>query len=289
MNVPNQFVKRAAGWTAGYLGQLLRPRRELCGVLLYHRTYDDRQSSKPSWNVAPANMRSQLRGLKDRGVRFVSLGEIVVTLGAGEPLPDRCVAVTFDDIYENNFTNAVPILSELVIPATFFVATAYIGSDEPFPFDGWAKSQRDEVEPHAWLPISKKSLAALSRTTLMSLGSHTHTHQDFRGRDADFERDLQASLDALRTYGVESPALAFPAGRQRLGYISEGMISAAQRIGITGAMTTDGASPFCSHNGFLVGRFNVFDWDTPATLMGKLGGWYDWAPRLQESMSSLIR
>jgi peptidoglycan/xylan/chitin deacetylase (PgdA/CDA1 family) len=234
-------------------------------------------------------MRAQLRGLKDRGVRFVSVGEIVAMLRAGEPLPGRCVAVTFDDIYENNFANAVPILSELEIPATFFVATAYIGSDEPFPFDGWAITRRDQVDRDAWLPISKESLAELSKMTPMSIGSHTHTHQDLRGRDADFERDLQASLDALRAYGVAGPALAFPAGRQRLGYISNGMISAAQRMGIAYAMTTDGSSPFCSHDGFLIGRFNVFDWDTPATLMGKLGGWYDWAPRLQESMASLIR
>jgi peptidoglycan/xylan/chitin deacetylase (PgdA/CDA1 family) len=234
-------------------------------------------------------MRAQLRGLKDRGVRFVSLGEIAATLRSGEPLPDRCVAVTFDDIYENNFANAVPILSELEIPATFFVATTYIGSDEPFPFDGWAMTRKHGVDRHAWLPIRKESLAALSKMNLMSIGSHTHTHQDFRGRDADFERDLEASLDALRAYGVESPALAFPAGRQRLGYISQGMISAAQRMGVACAMTTDGSSPFCSHGGFLIGRFNVFDWDTPATLMGKLGGWYDWAPRLQESVASLIR
>jgi peptidoglycan/xylan/chitin deacetylase (PgdA/CDA1 family) len=234
-------------------------------------------------------MRAQLGGLKDRGVRFVSLGEMVATLRAGEPLLDGCVAVTFDDIYENNFANAVPILSELEIPATFFVATAYIGSDEPFPFDGWAKTRRDGIDRHAWLPISKNSLATLSKMSPMSLGSHTHTHQDFRGRDADFERDLQTSLEALRAYEVEKPALAFPAGRQRLGYISEGMISAAQRMGITCAVTTDGSSPFCSHDEFLIGRFNVFDWDTPATLMGKLGGWYDWAPRLQESLASLIR
>jgi hypothetical protein len=129
-----------------------------------------------------------------------SPGEIVATLRAGEPLPDRCVAVTFDDVYENNYADAVPILGELEIPATVFVATAYIGSGEPFPFDGWAKTRRDAVDRHAWLPISKESLSALSKMTLISIGPHT-----------------------------------------------------------------------------------------PATLMGKLAGWYDWAPRLQESMSSLIR
>jgi peptidoglycan/xylan/chitin deacetylase (PgdA/CDA1 family) len=287
--VPTQFVKRAAGWTAGCLGQLLPARRPMCGVLLYHRTFDDsRCGSQASWNVTPRNMRTQFAGLKERGVRFVSLRDFIDLIRDGEQSAERCVAVTFDDIYENNFTAAVPILKELEIPATFFVTTGYIGSQEPFPFDAWAKSQCGHVDREAWLPISNQSVAALSKTPNMTLGSHTHTHQDFRGREGDFERDLQESLGVLHAYGVENPTFAFPAGRQRLGYISDGMISAARRLGVAAAMTTDGVSPLRSHDGYLIGRFNVFDWDRPRTLLGKLGGWYEWAPRLQESVAGLI-
>ena len=57
-------------------------------------------------------------------------------------------AITFDDGFENNYVNAWPVLKELNLPATIFVATKYLDSDVPFPFDDWSaagSSARSEV------------------------------------------------------------------------------------------------------------------------------------------------
>ena len=43
-------------------------------------------------------------------------------------VPDNAVVVTFDDGYRDNYLNAFPILKELSIPATIFLATDAIGS-----------------------------------------------------------------------------------------------------------------------------------------------------------------
>jgi peptidoglycan/xylan/chitin deacetylase (PgdA/CDA1 family) len=42
-------------------------------------------------------------------------------------LPRRAACVTFDDGYENNVTLALPVLVRLRVPASFFVATGYVG------------------------------------------------------------------------------------------------------------------------------------------------------------------
>jgi peptidoglycan/xylan/chitin deacetylase (PgdA/CDA1 family) len=41
-------------------------------------------------------------------------------------LPERAAAITFDDGYADNFTQALPLLREQGLPATFFVATGFL-------------------------------------------------------------------------------------------------------------------------------------------------------------------
>ena len=58
--------------------------------------------------------------------RVLSLDEIAKTLTRGEPLPDRVVALTFDDGYESNYRLAFPSLREFGLPATIFLCTGFI-------------------------------------------------------------------------------------------------------------------------------------------------------------------
>lgn len=53
------------------------------------------------------------------------LGEAILALARGT-LPARALAITFDDGYADNAEVAVPILSELRLPATFFVSSGFL-------------------------------------------------------------------------------------------------------------------------------------------------------------------
>jgi peptidoglycan/xylan/chitin deacetylase (PgdA/CDA1 family) len=62
----------------------------------------------------------------------ISLDEMVERLAAGEPQPPRAVALTFDDGYLDNFTQAFPILQRHGLNGTFYVTTNCIDNRELF-------------------------------------------------------------------------------------------------------------------------------------------------------------
>src|SRR5262245_11013158 len=102
-------------------------------VLIYHRVH----SGSPLFSIersTPEAFRRQMTYLA-REFHVLPLHDIVRRLRAGDPLPPRPVAVTFDDGYADNYTVAYPILRELGLPATIFLTSGAIGTEEPLWFD----------------------------------------------------------------------------------------------------------------------------------------------------------
>ena len=88
-------------------------------ILCYHRISDTAIIDINKLSVSPKNFRSHLVFLS-QNKKFVSLQEIVEA-----PSPNT-VALTFDDGYRDNYSTAANILSDLNIPASFFLATRFL-------------------------------------------------------------------------------------------------------------------------------------------------------------------
>jgi len=59
--------------------------------------------------------------------RPVTAAELTAGLDGARPLPHNALAITFDDGYRNNLTQAAPLLRAKGIPAIFHLSTGYIG------------------------------------------------------------------------------------------------------------------------------------------------------------------
>lgn len=257
------------------------------GILNYHRVFPVSCSGpfdklgagpRPTWNVPPRVLRAQLGGLLARGYRPWRLRDLLAAHAAGEPVPREAFAVTFDDGYENLLTHAWPVLRELNVPATVFLATGYLDSPERFPFDDWPAEQAACWPAQAWRPLSSGQVAELLADGLVDLGTHTHTHGDFRGRPDALEAELRVSVALLQErFGVDPAPLALPYGVVRLGFAGPDLSNAARRAGVTCCVSTESDLIRPGDDPYTWGRFNIKQEDSADSLAGRLSGWYHFA------------
>ena len=100
-------------------------------VLLYHRI-NDTDTTHPA-AIDEADFREQMQHLKNEW-HPMSLDGLAEGARASA-LPDRAVALTFDDGYLQHLTLVAPVLADLGLPATFYVTTAQLDTEVEFYWD----------------------------------------------------------------------------------------------------------------------------------------------------------
>src|SRR5215831_728021 len=98
-------------------------------VLIFHRVLRERDPLLPSEPDATAFIA--LVRLLAENFNVLPLSDAVARLYDGR-LPHRAVCITFDDGYANNHDIALPILAARNLPATVFVAPAFLNGGRMF-------------------------------------------------------------------------------------------------------------------------------------------------------------
>ena len=89
-------------------------------ILLYHHVATD---TPPSTSISPTDFRAQLEYLRDNDFSVIGLDTLIEALRNGKPVPDRAVAITFDDGYASIYSEAFPMLQSFGYPFTLFLST----------------------------------------------------------------------------------------------------------------------------------------------------------------------
>lgn len=172
-------------------------------ILAYHSI----SNHKYIYSISPKEFERHLIYLKKKFtlVKLLELENILFgQLSKRDSLANKnLVAVTFDDGLEDNYTQALPILKKLNVPATIFIATDFVGktytnaSGYTFRFMNW-----DQIKD-------------TQRSSLVDVQSHTHRHPILTElNDNDIERELVESKVLLETnLGTTVKYLAYPKGK----------------------------------------------------------------------------
>jgi peptidoglycan/xylan/chitin deacetylase (PgdA/CDA1 family) len=202
-------------------------------VLIYHRIG---AGMGEEMDLPAARFAKQMNELRDHH-DVVALREGLDALAGGRAPSGDLVAVTFDDGYSEVFSAAWPVLKDLAIPATVFVATGFLEGESEAPIRESASTEGARAQPLTW-----DQLAEMTETGLVSAGSHSHTHRNFDTLSAaDAEDEVTRSKRILehRT-GATVDVFAYP--RAIAGH--EAIVAKTYQFAVLGDGTKNVASSF---------------------------------------------
>ena len=192
----------------------------------YHHVFDDELRGF-------ARHLDTMAGMGD----FISIDDALALLSSGDPIGGRYFCVTFDDGFKNNATNALPILAERGVPAAFFLAAGYIGTDPGRDRDrllGFFEDGETLMEFMDW-----DDCRALAEAG-MTIGSHTMNHARLIDLDSDkVAVELQTSKEVIEE-NLGRPCLHFccPWGRPGQDFLPERDPGIAAAQGYRSFLTT---------------------------------------------------
>jgi peptidoglycan/xylan/chitin deacetylase (PgdA/CDA1 family) len=204
-------------------------------VLCYHAVSEDWRAPMA---VTPKRLDSQLAHLAKRGYRGVTFAEAI-----GGERGGKRVAVTFDDGYRSVVRLARPILESHDMPATVFVTTDFIGSEQPM---SWSGIDRWLSGPHAseLTPMSWKEASDLTEIG-WEIGSHSCSHPQLTQVDAAQLRvELEGSRAACEQFlGRRCESFAYPYGDVDLR-VMEAVMAAGYSAAAAVTADIDHPSPY---------------------------------------------
>ena len=186
-------------------------------VLMYHLILEEPYTDLTGLFVRPSEFEDHLRVLTEQGYQFLFAEEFGRT-------DEKSVILTFDDGYEDNYTEMFPILQRYGAKATVFMIGSKVGANRYLRAD---------------------MIREMAESGLVQFDSHTYSHSDLRSLSESARAREFAEMDQLlyTLTGRHPATICYPAG----GYDTSVMRAAAEyyRFGFTtvNSARTSGCGP----------------------------------------------
>lgn len=233
-------------------------------MLMFHQVTDQELHTKHRIFVTKEQFAKQMQCLRDWGFESVSFKDLADWKNQKKSLssfPKRPIVLTFDDGYQNNLTNALPILKQNNLKATIFLLT-----DNDVNTNFW---DQGEVPESPLLSRAERQL--LVSSGVFEIGSHGFRHEKLSLKNRDEALlELQNSKKLLEAeFGREIPVYAFTYGDTNLE-----LAELSRRAGYAYAINTDRGGLHFEENPHSIFRVSIFPEDNYWSLWKKTSSWY---------------
>jgi peptidoglycan/xylan/chitin deacetylase (PgdA/CDA1 family) len=254
------------------LQRLLRRASPGIPILMYHSISKNLEVHRSAYFhtcTDPQVFREHIELLARNGYKTIGLGETVAKLKGGIRPTEKLVVLTFDDGFEDFYTEAFPVLSTFGYTATVFLPTSYIG-DNPHEFNG--------TTCLTWQQVRELHRAGIE------FGSHTATHPQLKTLPtADVERELRSSKEEIEDHlGSQVTSFSYPyafpeTNRAFRQMLRDMLVQAGYENGVSTIVGTADSST----DRLFLERLPVNSSDDAGFFKAKLQGGYDWLHAFQ--------
>lgn len=203
-------------------------------TLFYHHIEDPAQAiqkHQQNLSVETKFFRAQMQFLKDNGYKVVTMPDLVNFFDKDAPISKKSVLLTFDDAYDDFYTNARPILTEFGFKATMFTPTGLIGNP------GYL----------TWNEINEASSGG------QFFANHTWSHKNMKASKSVVDHEISTADIQLTEHGLNSPKIfAYP-----YGLVSDNAKELLGKLGYQAAFTTNHGATLCKKQRLELPRIRV--------------------------------
>lgn len=226
-------------------------------ILMYHVIDEPGNAAEARFCRTPAAFRRDMEQIHGAGYQVLPLAAVLDGVAGRTVLPERAVAITFDDGVACSYENALPILQEYSYPATVFAITGLLGR-----YNAWS----EEFGFPRRRMLTNSEVRALVDGGV-DVGSHTVNHPWLGKSDAVVvKREVHDSKAVLEDIlGREVRHFAYP-----FGSWSKVARDAVVEAGYTGACSTMPGSNKQGADSFLLRRTEIKGGDAPWQFRLKL-------------------
>jgi peptidoglycan/xylan/chitin deacetylase (PgdA/CDA1 family) len=186
-------------------------------IIMYHYVeyvQDPGDTIRKSLNVTPLVFEQQLYNLKTSGWENYFVKDIPDILTGKVNYSSQSAVLSFDDGYEDFYTNVFPLLKKYHIRATLYIVNHFIGRK------GF---------------LNAKQIKEMIASNLVEIGSHTLDHANIKYAEKSVveHQIIESKKELEDQFGIEVKTFAYPFGgfnQQTIDIVKEASFSAAVSV-----------------------------------------------------------